>query len=292
MSSEVLIETRAPWSTPWQAVAPHLRVIAFYGLLIALSAFYLMPVYMMVVNGMKSATEVSIATMWHLPQSFGLGGFEEAWARLSSSFRNSLFITITATILSCLVGSITGYVLSLWRFRGANLISVLLIFGMFIPYQSIIVPLVFFTQKIGLYGSVWGLILVHMIYGQSVNALIFGNYYRSVPRSLIEAAKVDGAGVWKVYWKIILPISPPAFVVAAIFQFTNIWNDFLFGVTIVPNPQAQPVTVALNNLAGNFSVDWNVVMAGAVIAALPTAILYVVLGRYFVRGLVSGSVKS
>ncbi len=288
MSSMDVIEPRPVWA----AIMPGLRLAAFYGLLIALSAFYLMPVYMMVVNGMKSATEVSISTMWHLPQSFGLGGFAEAWTRLSASFQNSLFITVTATVFSCLIGSVTGYVLSLWRFKGANLISVLLIFGMFIPYQSVIVPLVFFTQKIGLYGSVWGLILVHMIYGQSVNALIFGNYYRSVPRSLIEAAKVDGAGVWKVYWKIILPISAPAFVVAAIFQFTNIWNDFLFGVTIVPNPQAQPVTVALNNLAGNFSVDWNVVMAGAVIAALPTAILYVVLGRYFVRGLVSGSVKS
>jgi glucose/mannose transport system permease protein len=273
-------------------VGPVLQKVAIYGLLILLSAFYLMPVYMMVVNGMKSATEVSISTMWQLPQTFGLGGFQEAWSRLSPSFQNSLLITISATVLSCLVGSLTGYILSLWRFKGANVISVLIIFGMFIPYQSIIVPLVFFTQKVGLYGTIPGLILVHVVYGQSINALIFGNYYRSVPRSLIEAARVDGAGVWKVYWKIILPISPPAFVVAAIFQFTNIWNDFLFGVTIVPNPQSQPVTVALNNLAGNFSVDWNVVMAGAVIAALPTAILYVALGRYFVRGLVSGSVKA
>jgi len=269
-----------------------LQKVAIYTALIVLSAFYLMPVYMMVVNGMKSATEVSISTMWQLPQSIGLGGFREAWSRLSSSFQNSLVITVSATVLSCLVGSLTGYILSLWRFKGANLISILIIFGMFIPYQSIIVPLVFFTQKVGLYGTIPGLILVHVIYGQSINALIFGNYYRSVPRSLIEAARVDGAGVWKVYWKIILPLSPPAFVVAAIFQFTNIWNDFLFGVTIVPNPQSQPVTVALNNLAGNFSVDWNVVMAGAVIAALPTAILYVALGRYFVRGLVSGSVKA
>jgi glucose/mannose transport system permease protein len=277
------------WATK---LVPAIKLTAVYIFLIVLSAFYLMPVYMMVVNGMKSATEVSISTMWQLPQSFGLGGFSEAWSRLSASFANSLVITITATVLSCLVGSLTGYVLSLWRFKGANLVSVLIIFGMFIPYQSIIVPLVFFTQKVGLYGTIPGLILVHIIYGQSINVLIFGNYYRSVPKSLIEAAKVDGAGVWRVYWKIILPVSAPAFVVAAIFQFTNIWNDFLFGVTIVPNPQSQPVTVALNNLAGNFSVDWNVVMAGAVIAALPTAILYAALGRYFVRGLVSGSVKA
>ncbi|MDQ0474238.1 carbohydrate ABC transporter permease [Labrys wisconsinensis] len=273
-------------------IAPQLRKAAIYAALIMLSAFYLMPVYMMVVNGMKTATEVSISTMWQLPGTLGLGGFREAWARLQSSFQNSLEITISATAISCLIGSLTGYILSLWRFKWANFVSILIIFGMFIPYQSIIVPLVFFTQKVGLYGTIPGLIVVHIIYGQSINALIFGNYYRSVPQSLIEAARVDGAGVWKVYWKIILPLSPPAFVVAAIFQFTNIWNDFLFGVTIVPNPQSQPITVALNNLSGNFSVDWNVVMAGAVIAALPTALVYVVLGRYFVRGLVSGSVKS
>lgn len=288
MSSAAAIENLSPWNK----LEPHLKTAAVYGLLIVLSAFFLMPVYMLVVNGMKTATEVSISTMWQLPRSFGLGGFEEAWARLSSSFNNSLVITIASTVLSCLVGSLTGYVLSLWRFRGANLVSILIIFGMFIPYQSVLVPLVFFTQKVGLYGTIPGLIVIHVIYGQSINALIFGNYYRSVPRSLIEAARVDGAGVWKVYWKIILPLSAPAFVVAAIFQFTNIWNDFLFGVTIVPNPQSQPITVALVNLSGNFSVDWNVVMAGAVIAALPTAILYVVLGRYFVRGLVSGSVKA
>jgi glucose/mannose transport system permease protein len=276
----------------WGRLAPRFKLAAIYGLLIILSAFYLMPVYMMVVNGMKLATEVSVSTMWQLPHAIGAGGFQEAWAKLSPSFKNSLAITIGATFFSCFIGSLTGYILSLWRFKGANLVSVLIIFGMFIPYQSIIVPLVFFTQKIGVYGTVSGLILVHVIYGQSVNALIFGNYYRSVPRSLLEAAKVDGAGVWKVYWKIILPISLPAFVVAAIFQFTNIWNDFLFGVTIVPNPQSQPITVALVNLSGNYSVDWNVVMAGAVIAALPTAILYVVLGRYFIRGLVSGSVKA
>lgn len=276
----------------WKTLGPQFQKAAIYCLLIVLSAFYLMPVYMMVVNGMKTATEVSVSTMWQLPHTFGLGGFVEAWSRLSASFNNSLVMTVSATVCSCLIGSLTGYILSLWRFRGANLISMLIIFGMFIPYQSVIVPLVLFTQKIGLYGTIPGLVVVHVIYGQSINALIFGNYYRSVPRSLIEAARVDGAGVWKTYWKIILPLSPPAFVVAAIFQFTNIWNDFLFGVTIVPNPQSQPITVALNNLSGNFSVDWNVVMAGAVIAALPTAILYIVLGRYFVRGLVSGSVKA
>ena len=263
-----------------------------YALLILLSAFFLMPVYMMVANGLKTASEVSVASMWTLPSHLGTGGFAGAWEKLAPSFRNSLIVAGSATIISCMIGSITGYVLSLWRMRWSNVISTVVIFGMFIPYQSIIIPLVFFAQKIGLYGTLAGLITVHVIYGQCINILIFGNYYRSIPRSLIEAARVDGANVLVIYWKIILPLSAPGFVVAAIFQFTNIWNDFLFGVTLVPNPSSQPITVALTNLSGNYSVDWNVVMAGAVIAALPTAAVYLVMGRFFVRGLVSGSVKS
>ncbi len=271
---------------------PAFGLLRTYVLLVAASVLFLLPIYMMVVNGLKSATEVSVATMWALPASLGSGGFSEAWKRLSPAFVNSLVVAGTATIVSCLIGSITGYVLILWRFPGSRIVTMLIIFGMFIPYQSILIPLVFFTQRIGLYGTLPGLIAVHVIYGQSVNALIFGNYYRSIPPSLIEAARVDAAGVVKIFWKIVLPLSPPAFVVAGIFQFTNIWNDFLFGVTLVPNPTAQPITVALNNLSGNYSVDWNVVMAGAVIAAAPTALLYVLLGRFFMRGLVSGSVKA
>ncbi|TPJ88172.1 carbohydrate ABC transporter permease [Mesorhizobium sp. B2-5-13] len=263
-----------------------------YALLIALSAFFLMPVYMLFVNGLKSARDVSVSDMWSLPRTIGLGGFAEAWEKLGPSFQNSLIMTGTATIVSCLIGSLTAYILTLWGVRFSRWISVLIIFGMFIPYQSIIIPLTFLAQKLGLYGTLTGLIIVHVIYGQSVNILVFGNYYRTIPKALIEAAKVDGAGILKTYFKIIVPLSAPGFVVAGIFQFTNIWNDFLFGVILVPNPAAQPVTVALSNLSGNYSVDWNVVMAGAIVAALPTILIYLVLGRYFVQGLTSGSVKS
>ena len=263
-----------------------------YALLLLLSAFFLMPVYMMVVNGLKTASEVSVATMWTLPSHLGVGGFSGAWEKLAPSFTNSLIVAGTATVVSCMIGSITGYVITLWGIRWANVIATVIIFGMFIPYQSIIIPLVFFAQKIGLYGTLAGLITVHVIYGQCINILIFGNYYKSIPRSLIEAGRVDAANVFVIYWKIVLPLSAPGFVVAAIFQFTNIWNDFLFGVTLVPNPASQPITVALTNLSGNYSVDWNVVMAGAVIAALPTAVVYLIMGRFFVRGLVSGSVKA
>ena len=252
---------------------------------------YLMPVYIMVITGLKDAQSVSMSTVWLPPARLTAGGFAEAWARLRPNLGNSLQMVIPATVISCLIGSINGYLFSKWKFRGSDLLFTILLFGFFIPYQSILIPLIRFLQIIGLYGKVPGLILVHVVYGLPVTTLIFRNYYANVPSDIVEAARVDGAGILDIFRRIMLPLSPPGFVVVAIFQFTNIWNDFLFGVTVVPNPQAQPVTVALNNLSGSFSVNWNVVMAGAVLAALPTAIIYILLGRYFIQGLLAGSVK-
>ncbi|MCG3212328.1 MAG: L-arabinose transport system permease protein AraQ [Anaerolineae bacterium] len=253
--------------------------------------FYLMPVYVMVVNGLKEAAGVSLSTMWNPPASLNGGGFLEAWERLSPNMYNSLLMVVPATIISSLIGAINGYLLAKWKFRGSDLLFTLMLFGFFIPYQAILIPLVQFLQLIKVYGTIPGLIMVHVIYGLPITTLIFRNYFVGVPTELVEAARVDGAGVVKTFTNIMLPLSIPAFVVVGIFQFTNIWNDFLFGVTVVPNPAAQPVTIALNNLSGSFSVDWNVVMAGAVVAALPTAMIYILLGRYFIRGLLAGSVK-
>ncbi len=254
--------------------------------------FYLMPVYVMVMNGLKHPQEVSLSTMWNPARDIlSGGGFVEAWQRLRANMLNSLIMVIPATIISSFLGAINGYVFSKWKFRGSDVLFTLMLFGFFIPYQSILIPLIRFLQTIKLYGTVPGLILVHVVYGMPITTLIFRNYFTGVPTSMVEAARVDGAGVIKIFTHVMLPLSLPSFVVVGIFQFTNIWNDFLFGVTVVPNPAAQPVTIALNNLSGSFSVDWNVVMAGAVVAALPTAIIYVLLGRYFIRGLMSGSVK-
>ena len=253
--------------------------------------FFLMPIYVMVVTGLKQAENVSLSTMWHLPVHLSGGGFYEAWRRLYPNMGNSLQLTIPATILSSILGAINGYIFAKWKFRGANTLFAVLVFGMFIPYQSILIPLIQFLEQIKLYGTIGGLILVHVIYGLPICSLIFRNFFAGIPDELIEAARLDGAGVIRIFLLVMLPLALPAFVVVGIFQFTNIWNDFLFGVTILPNPSAQPVTVALNNLSGSFSVDWNVVMAGAVIVALPTALIYILLGRFFVRGLLAGSVK-
>jgi glucose/mannose transport system permease protein len=253
--------------------------------------FFLMPIYVMVVTGLKQSQNVSLSTMWNLPAQLSGGGFLEAWRRLYPNLGNSLQLTIPATILSSILGAVNGYIFAKWKFRGANTLFALLVFGMFIPYQSILIPLIQFLEQIKLYGTVWGLVLVHVIYGLPICSLIFRNFFANIPDELVEAARIDGAGVVRTFWLVMLPLALPAFVVVGIFQFTNVWNDFLFGVTILPNPSSQPVTVALNNLSGSFSVDWNVVMAGAVIVALPTALIYVLLGRFFVRGLLAGSVK-
>ena len=276
---------------PRKPVKISIGMVIIWIVLILALLFYLMPVYIMVVNGFKESTNVSLSTMWNLPDSVQGGGFAEAAARLWPNMKNSLLMVIPATIISSFLGALNGYLLSKWKFPGADILFLFLLFGFFIPYQAVLLPLVRFLQTIHLYGTIPGLILCHVIYGLPITTLMFRNYFAGVPNELIEAASVDGASMLGTFWKVMLPLSVPAFIVVGIFQFTNIWNDFLFGVTVVPNPAAQPVTIALNNLSGSFSVDWNVVMAGAVIAALPTALVYIFLGRYFVRGLLAGSVK-
>jgi glucose/mannose transport system permease protein len=255
--------------------------------------FYLTPVFVMINNGLKDAQNVSVSTMWSLPQTIDLAnsGFVEAWNRLSPNMRNSFAMVIPATVLSAFFGAINGYLFSKWKFRGSDTLFTLMLFGFFIPYQSVLLPMVRFLQTINLYGTTAGLVLVHVIYGLPVTTLIFRNFFAGIPNEMLEAARVDGAGLVSTFTRVMLPLSIPAFVVVGIFQFTNIWNDFLFGVIVVQNPDAQPVTIALNNLSGSFSVDWNVVMAGAVLAALPTMVVYVLLSRHFVRGLLAGSVK-
>jgi glucose/mannose transport system permease protein len=253
--------------------------------------FYLLPVYVMVINGFKDAANVSIATMWQLPASLTGGGYAEAFDRLSPNLMTSFLLVIPATILSALFGSLNGYLFSKWQFRGSDIIFTLMLFGMFIPYQSVLVPMIQFLQTIGLYGSIPGLIVVHVVYGLPITTLIFRNFFANIPGELIEAARVDGAGLLQIFRQIMLPLSLPAFVVVGIFQFTNIWNEFLFGLTVITNPARQPITVALNNLSGSFSVSWNVMMAGAVLAALPTAIIYILLGRFFIQGMLAGSMK-
>jgi len=261
-----------------------------YAILIAFAIFFLIPMYVLLSTSLKSFSEVSINTMWQLPGSFSFEGFREAFAKLAPNVLNSFYLVIPATLLSAIMGSMNGYVLSHWKFKGSDTLFALILFGMFIPYQSVLFPLVQFMQSIGLYGSIPGLILVHVVYGLPITTLMFRNYYQDVPDALTEAAKVDGANIFSIYRHIFFPISIPSFVVVFIWQFTNIWNEFLFAVTLT-DTQSQPITVALTNLAGSQVVEWNVQMSGAIITALPTLLVYIIFGRYFIKGMLAGSVK-
>lgn len=275
----------------------HPARLLLYLVLIAFALYYLMPVYVLVVTSLKSFAEVNLYRMWNPPRTFSLESFRRAlfggmgYQGLAPNILNSVTMVLPATLISAALGSLNGYIFARWQFRGANTLFTLALFGMFIPYQSILIPLVQTLKSIGLYGTIPGLILTHVIYGIPITTLIFRNYYATVPKELVEAARIDGAGLLGVYRRIMLPLSLPGFAVVLIWQFTSIWNDFLFAVTIAQNPAVQPVTVALNNLAGSFIVEWNVQMAGALLAALPTLLVYIFLGRYFMRGLLAGSLK-
>jgi glucose/mannose transport system permease protein len=280
-------------------VRPALRPTRWllYALLVALAAFYLLPVYVLVNNGLKSFQEVSLSRMWAPPEAFRLDSFLRAYERLAPNFRNSVVLVVPASVLAALLGSVNGYLLSKWKFRGADVVFPLLLFGMFIPYQSVLIPLVQFLQWAGrtldlrLYGTIGGLVLVHVIYGIPITTLIFRNYYATVPTEIVESARIDGAGLLGIYRDVILPLSMPGFVVVMIWQVTQVWNEFLFAVTITGNPARQPVQVALRNLAGSQIVEWNVQMAGALLTALPPLLVYIFLGRYFLRGLLAGALK-
>jgi glucose/mannose transport system permease protein len=283
LSAATTTAPRRRWLTPWAVVG--------YALLLVVSAFYLLPVYVIVVTSLKSFIEVSHTTPWQLPSAPTLEPYGAAIEKLLPSFINSVELVVPATLLSALLGSLNGYVLSKWRFRGADLLFTLLLFGMFIPYQSVLIPMVLVLEKMGLYGGLPGLILVHVVYGIPICTLIFRNYYAAIPNEVLEAARIDGATVLGIYRRILVPLSIPGFVVVLIWQFTSIWNEFLFALVIVADPDQYPITVALNGLAGSLLAAYQIQMAGALMTALPPLVIYILLGRYFIRGLLAGSLK-
>jgi len=261
--------------------------------LIALAIFYLLPMYVILVTGFKSFEEIDLQTMWNLPKGIALDNYIEAYGALAPSLWNSFIMVIPATLISSMLGSLNGFILAKWKFRGADFIFPFILFGMFIPYQSILIPLVVFVnatlRPLGL-GGIPALVIAHVIYGIPITTLTFRNYYASMPQELLEAAKIDGADMLGIYRWILLPISIPSFVVVLIWQFTSAWNDFLFAVVLTGN-RSWPITVALNNMAGSQIISWNVQMAGSFLAALPTLLVYIFLGQYFLRGLLAGSLK-
>jgi glucose/mannose transport system permease protein len=250
-----------------------------------------MPFYVMFITGLKPYEDLNVTRMWELPDGIHLEGITEAWIRVAPNFRNSMVITIPAALISSFIGSINGYIFAKWRFPKADTIFILFLVGMFLPYQGILIPLVRTLQAVGLYGKVVGLIMVHCIFGIPITALLFRSYYASIPNELLDAGKIDGCGFFGLYRWILLPISMPAFAVVLLWQFTAIWNDYLIGLVVLSNPRLAPINVAVQNIAGSWSVEWNVQMSAALIAALPTIVVYLALGKLFMRGLLAGSLK-
>jgi glucose/mannose transport system permease protein len=277
---------------PTPATQPRIkpRRVLIYGLLISLALAYLLPIYMVLITAFKDPANINLETVWIPPSPIDWQGFATAIQEFLPNLQNSFLLVIPATLISAIMGSMNGYVLSKWKFRGANVIFPLMLFGMFIPYQSILIPLFQFLNSLNLYGGIPGLVIAHVVYGLPITTLIFRNYYAEVPTEMIEAGGIDGAGFFGIYRHIMFPISLPGFVVVIIWQFTQIWNEFLFAVTLTSS-SSQPITVKLSELAGGEAVKWNLPMAGALLAALPTLLVYIVLGKYFIRGLLAGSVK-
>lgn len=272
-----------------------------YIVLLIFALFYLVPLYVMLVNSFKELDEIRSGAMLALPGSFTFNSWESAWSSaqvgvsptgLKPYFVNSIAMVIPAVVISTLIGAINGYVLSKWQFRGHKWVFGLLLFSCFIPFQIVLIPMAKILGILGMAGTTPGLVLVHVVYGIGFSTLFFRNYYEAFPAELIRAAQLDGAGFFRIFSRILMPSSGPIIVVCVIWQFTNIWNDFLFGASF-SDFDSQPITVALNNLVNSSTgvKEYNVHFAGAILAALPTLIVYIVSGRYFVRGLMAGSVK-
>ena len=275
--------------------------VMLYALLILFALYYLMPLFVMLTTSLKTLDDIRGGNLIALPEQISFDAWIKAWSSactgincggLSGNFWNSVSFVLPAVAISTLIGALNGYVLTMWRFRGSDVLFTLLLIGCFIPFQVVLLPMAQTLGWLGIANSTTGLIFVHVVYGLAFTTLFFRNFYVSIPEEMVKAARIDGAGFFRIFWRIILPLSPPILVVCVIWQFTQIWNDFLFGV-VFSSGERQPITVALNNLVNTSTgvKEYNVDMAAAIIAGLPTLFVYVVAGKYFVRGLTAGSVK-
>ena len=277
-----------------------LRILLYFFLSVFV-LYYLLPLFVMITTSLKSLDEIRTGSLVALPRNITFEAWGTAWSSactgiqcegLKPYFWNSIFIAIPAVFISTLIGALNGYVVAQWRFKGANMIFALMLFGCFIPFQVVLLPMARVLGLMDLAGSISGLIFVHVIYGIGFTTLFFRNYYVNIPNELVKAAKMDGATFLRIFWSIFLPLSLPIIVVTVIWQFTQIWNDFLFGVSF-SEAGTQPITVALNNIVNSTTgvKEYNVDMAAAIIAAMPTLLVYIFAGKYFIRGLTAGSVK-
>ncbi|WP_295958311.1 carbohydrate ABC transporter permease [Rhodoferax sp.] len=282
-------------------IGKSLSRVLIYGVLFIAALFFLAPMYVMLATSFKDAEEIRSGNLLSLPHGLNFEAWTLAWSSactgtdcrgLQPFFWNSVLIVVPAVIISTLWGAINGYVLSLWKFKGSEVLFGFMLFGVFMPFQVVLLPMSQILGWLGISSSVYGLIFVHCLAGLAGTTLFFRNYYAAIPKELVNAARIDGAGFWRIFVRIIVPLSTPIVMVTLIWQFTNIWNDFLFGVAF-SGADSKPITVGLNNMVNTTSSvkNYNVDMAAAVIAGLPTILIYVLAGKFFVKGLTAGAVK-
>ncbi len=282
-------------------LSKYLPRVAVYSVLLIAALFFLAPLYVMLATSFKDAAQIREGNLLSLPTSLNLDSWHLAWSSactgvdcrgLKPYFWNSVAMAVPAVLISTAWGAINGYVLSMWKFKGSDLFFGFILFGVFMPFQVVLLPMSQVLGFLGLSSSIAGLVLVHCLAGMAGTTLFFRNYYTAIPRELVSAARIDGAGFWRIFFRIVIPMSTPILMVTLIWQFTNIWNDFLFGVSF-SGADSKPITVGLNNMANTSSSvkSYNVDMAAAVIAGLPTMLVYVLAGQYFVKGLTAGAVK-
>jgi glucose/mannose transport system permease protein len=297
--SSIALAVEPRGAKPIRRFAP--STIMVYGVLIVAAIYYLIPLYIMIVTSLKGLPEVRLGNIFSPPMSITLEAWDKAWnyactglycEGMKGNFWNSVKITVPSVIVSIAIGSVNGYALANWRFKGSEFFFTILLVGSFIPYQVMLYPLVILTSKMGIYSTLWAVIMVHTIFGMPLLTLLFRNYFASLPVELFKAARIDGAGFWGVFFKIMLPMSLPIFTVAIILQVTGIWNDFLFGV-IFAGPTNYPMTVKLNNIVNSIQGvrEYNVNMAATIITGLVPLTIYFISGRLFVRGIAAGAVK-
>jgi glucose/mannose transport system permease protein len=279
----------------------NLSRLAVYAVLLLAAFFFLAPLYVMLATSFKDAEQIRSGNLLSLPNGLNFESWTLAWSSactgvdcrgLKPYFWNSVMMAIPAVLISTAWGAINGYVLSMWKFKGSDLLFGFILFGVFMPFQVVLLPMSQVLGYLGLSSSITGLVLVHCLAGMAGTTLFFRNYYTAIPRELVNAARMDGAGFWRIFYRIVIPMSTPILMVTLIWQFTNIWNDFLFGVAF-SGADSKPITVGLNNMANTTSSvkSYNVDMAAAIIAGLPTMLAYVLAGQYFVKGLTAGAVK-
>ncbi|MEN5276324.1 carbohydrate ABC transporter permease [Brucella sp. TWI432] len=294
------VQGREPWGRkPKQRFAP--ATIMLYSILFVAAVYYLLPLYVMVVTSLKGMPEIRLGNIFARPVDITFEPWVKAWSQactglycegISTGFWNSLKITIPSVIVSIAIASVNGYALANWKFKGSEVFFTILLFGAFIPYQVMLYPLVIITRELGIFGTLTGVVFIHTIFGMPILTLLFRNYFTGLPPELFKAARVDGAGFWRIFFQIMLPMSLPIFVVAIILQVTGIWNDFLFGV-VFAGTQNFPMTVQLNNIVNSVQgvKEYNVNMAATILTGAVPLLVYFVSGRYFVRGIAAGAVK-